>query len=320
MFDLGTLTKDYASTSTWLRERDLMYRGIKCEGCRLWKTEVLDKDRKLDGHNWKCFRCKQKTSVREGSFFQQSHLKLATIVRIMYLFVMNVPLMVAKQMLGGEVGKTCLMDWYNFMRDICTSHLPRHPVRLGGAADDEIVEVDESLYKRKNKYHRGADRGGGHWIFGCIERKSSKVMMWSVPNRERQTIQPLIEQAIIPGTMIFSDCAKIYDNLNVIGYRHEAVNHSVEFVRPDGVNTNKIEGFWGNSECKFKSMRGVVDAQLDIHLDEAIWRNNRAIDAKNQGPSLFGLFAEDVKEAYPCVVDDPMPPGYNIMPRPRYGQ
>ena len=120
--------------------------------------------------------------------------------------------------------------------------------------------------------------------------------------------------------MIFSDCAKIYDNLNVIGYRHEAVNHSMEFVRPDGVNTNKIEGFLGNSKCKFKSMCGVVDAQLDIHLDEAIWRNNRAIDAKNQGRSLFGLFAEDVKEAYPCVVDDPMPPGYNIMPRPRYGQ
>ena len=162
MFDLGTLTKDYASTSTWLREHDLMYKGMKCEGCRLWETEVLDKDRKLDGHNWKCSRCKQKTSVRKGSFFQQSHLKLATIVRIMYLFVMNVPLMVAKQMLGGEVGKTCLMDWYNFMRDICTSHLQRHPVRLGGAADDDIVEVDESLYKRKNKYHRGADRGGGH--------------------------------------------------------------------------------------------------------------------------------------------------------------
>ena len=41
------------------------------------------------------------------------------------------------------------------------------------------MELNEALYKRKNKYPRGHDRGGGQWVFGIIERKNSKVMLWT---------------------------------------------------------------------------------------------------------------------------------------------
>ena len=318
IFQLGSLTDTKEKTVHWLRENELLFAGVKCEDCLLWMSEVKDTSRIADGYTWRCSSCKKKASIREGSFFQGSHLLISTIIRIVYMFCLDIPIKNAEFMLSGDVSHVAITDWYNFCRDVCTTYLTRNPVRLGGPLQDDIVELDEALYKRKNKYHRGHDRGGGQWVFGIIERKNSKVMLWTVPDRTRDTLQPKIVATVLPGTMIFSDSARMYDNLDQIGFRHESVNHSVEFVRNDGVNTNKIEGYWGNSKQKFKQMRGVHPEQMNAHLDEIIYKHNRNIDAQAQGATLFQLFLEDMKIQYRCEIVDRMPLRYNIMPPPRY--
>ena len=91
-------------------------------------------------------------------------------------------------------------DWYNFCRDVCTTYLTRNPVRLGGPLHDDIVELNEALYKRKNKYPRGHDRGGGQWVFGIIERKNSKVMLWTHDVCGQLTLLPLWQTTATEGT------------------------------------------------------------------------------------------------------------------------
>jgi len=39
-----------------------------------------------------------------------------------------------------------------------------------------------------------------------------------------------------------------------LGYKHQAVNHSVEHVRADGVHTNDIESLWCDAKGKFKAV------------------------------------------------------------------
>ena len=92
--------------------------------------------------------------------------------------------------LGSE--HTC-SDWYNFVRDICETHLINIREQIGGieivngVIVPKVVEIDESKFFHW-KYHRGAWREG-HWVFGGIERGTRKCFLIEV---DAATLLPLI--------------------------------------------------------------------------------------------------------------------------------
>jgi len=49
------------------------------------------------------------------------------------------------------------------------------------------------------------DWWNGHWVFGGIEKDSGKCFLIEVPDRYAATLQPFIEQYILPGSHIVSD-------------------------------------------------------------------------------------------------------------------
>jgi len=53
----------------------------------------------------------------------------------------------------------------------------------------------------------------GHWVFGGIERDSGKCFLIEVPDRCAATLQPLIEQYILPGSHIMSDAGQLMPTL-----------------------------------------------------------------------------------------------------------
>jgi hypothetical protein len=56
---------------------------------------------------------------------------------------------------------------------------------------------------------------------------------------------PIIEEWILPGTTIISDCWKAYNCLEREGYVHLKVNHSLHFKDPEtGAHSNSIESSW----------------------------------------------------------------------------
>ena len=56
---------------------------------------------------------------------------------------------------------------------------------------DEI-EIDESLFVRKMKYHRGNPRPGLRvWNFGMVERQSNMAILYPVGDHTKQTLIPL---------------------------------------------------------------------------------------------------------------------------------
>jgi transposase-like protein len=69
--------------------------------------------------------------------------------------------------------------------------------------------------------------------------------MVPVEARDSSTLLKVIEEKILPGTTIYSDCWKAYDCLQEHGYQHLKVNHSLNFVDPDtGAHTQHIECAW----------------------------------------------------------------------------
>ncbi len=75
------------------------------------------------------------------------------------------------------------------------------------------------------------------------------MRVFSVKKRDANTLLPIIETHVRVGTMIHSDKWSAYNRLKSLGYEHNTINHSENFVNPEnGANTQKIESTWGSFE------------------------------------------------------------------------
>lgn len=83
----------------------------------------------------------------------------------------------------------------------------------------------------------------------------------------------------------------MYDKLSDMGYTHEKVNHSVEFVNADGSKTNKTEGHWRQMKSSLPT-HGRRKYHYASYLAEFMYRYKYA------GQNLFMVFIKHVSRAY----------------------
>ena len=154
-----------------------------------------------------------------------------------------------------SVNKNTVVDWCSFLRKVCEQHLEAHPQEIGGMDDNGnpiVVEIDESKFFHR-KYHRG-QWTEGHWVFGAVERESGRCCLMEVPDRRRETLEPIIRQWILPGSRIVSDGWRSYNdlqNMDLDVYQHDVIVHEQNFVDPDDpeIHTQNIENLWDGVCC-----------------------------------------------------------------------
>ena len=129
----------------------------------------------------------------------------------------------------------------------------------------------------------------GQWIFGGREKyNKKKVFMIPVHNRKQNTLIPLIEKWIQPGSIIHSDCWKSYNKLSILGNTHITVNHSKEFMNvSNAACTNSIEIDW--CHAKVSMPRYGMHA---AYLAEFMWRH------KYSDSDKFLQLMNDLNEAF----------------------
>ena len=189
----------------------------------------------IDLFEWRCPLCRRKKSLRDGSFFSRSHLSLRQLIIFIHLWCDDQPQTYIKQQTGiGTDDK--VVDWCNFLRDICSQHMAQNRPALGGFVTNgqpTIVEIDETYFFHR-KYHRGYFRRG-KWVFGAVERGSGRCVMKVVNRQNRQTLEPIISSWLLPGTHIISDAWGAYNQVNQLNggvYMHDIVIHQENFVDP----------------------------------------------------------------------------------------
>lgn len=131
----------------------------------------------------------------------------------------------------------------------------------------------------------GSDRKGHHKVFyGCCG--------WSKcchPHSDHPEVH-------LARHTDFSDEWRAYSSLSFLGYQHQTVNHSQNFVDPGtGAHTNSVEGYWS---CVKRQMRrqGVMNTSNDLfatYLLESLWRK------RFHGQDLFEKLLECIAEQYP---------------------
>ncbi|PAA85928.1 hypothetical protein BOX15_Mlig023551g2 [Macrostomum lignano] len=141
--DLHIVTQDTLSAIQWLAKYHLLANTHNCPcgtNMRLQRRQV---ECYINGYAWDCRVCHAQVNIRKGSFFKGSHLKLVQIVDLTYWWSMETKLTEAMSQCGIGSWST-IMDWHQFLRDICQQFLIDHPLELGSPGKE--VEINESKF------------------------------------------------------------------------------------------------------------------------------------------------------------------------------
>ena len=137
-------------------------------------------------------------------------------------------------------------------------------------------------------------------MFGLVDVSHQPALgyMEMVPRRDANTLLPIIQAHVLPGTIIYSDEWRAYSQvqslLNVS--THRTVNHSLHFVDPvTGVHTQNIESYWNRVKSRIKHMKGLHHHQMASYLDEFMWRERHG----KTSSLAFDSIMRDISRQYP---------------------
>lgn len=181
-----------------------------------------------------------------------------------------------------KVSNNLVCRVFRRLEEVCSVDIGRNPViPFGGRC---LVKCDESKFNHKAKYNRGR-RAPDVWVFGVLscDTRPAKGYYEIVRKRDRATLLPILAKCLLPGSEVHTDDWGAYYRLehhlpNHVA-RHRVVVHADNFVDPvTGVHTQDVESAWANLKAPIKQRRGISVDDLQVYLDERMWRQWRAQD------------------------------------------
>ena len=92
---------------------------------------------------------------------------------------------------------------------------------------------------------------------------------------ETSTLQPLISQKVLTGSVVCSDIFKAYTGIGARGYVHPLVDHDErQNSNRKGNNINGSEGFWGYLKRKPALKGDIRKKRLHLFSGEYVLRDN----------------------------------------------
>ena len=141
------------------------------------------------------------------------------------------------------------------------------------------IEVDESYFGGRRKGKRGRGAAGKIPVFGLLKR-GGKVFTKIIPNAKATTLIPIMQERILPDSVVYTDSLPSYNVLDVSCFKHYRINHSELFVDRKK-HINGIENFWNQAKRHMRKYNGIPKDHFHLYLKECEWRFNNP-DPKNQ--------------------------------------
>ena len=123
---------------------------------------------------------------------------------------------------------------------------------------------------RKGKRGRGS--AGKIPVFGLLKR-GGKVYTKVIPNAKSETLIPIIEDKVIPDSIVYSDSFKSYNVLDISEFKHYRINHSKRFAKAHN-HINGVENFWNQTKRHMRKFNGIPKENFELFLKEYEWRFN----------------------------------------------
>ena len=160
--------------------------------------------------------------------------------------------------------------YYRRLRELIAFELELESNEIFGGE----IEVDESYFGGKRKGRRGRGAGGEIPVFGLLKR-GGKVYTKIIPDASSATLYPIIERKVVPDSIVYSDCWRGYNVLDVSDFKHFRINHSKLFADEKN-HINGIENFWNQAKRHMRKFNGVPKENFGLFLKECEWRFNNS--------------------------------------------
>jgi transposase len=250
--------------------------SVTCPGC----GEMGAKFHKITGRRaYACQSCGHHLYPCVGTPFEKSSTLLTLWFHAMYLMTATRNGVSARE-LERQLGVTYKCAWRigHQLRDLMSA---RDAASNTGPLSGH-VEIDETYVGGRLRKFNGHGKGfylqNKSTVFGIVERGGS-VRTQVVPNEQKTTLLPIIQENVAKGSSISTDTHGSYRTLKKLGYKHGRVNHNIDEWK-NGIHcTNTIEGFWSHLKRGIKSTHASVSKQhLQRYVDEFSFRYNNRHD------------------------------------------
>tara|TARA_R110002074_G_scaffold54006_5_gene134914 strand:+ start:3417 stop:4370 length:954 start_codon:yes stop_codon:yes gene_type:complete len=217
----------------------------------------------------KCGQCRKQFTVKVGTVFESSNVKLHLWFQAAYLMASSKKGISAHQ-LHRTLGVTYKTAWF-------MAHRLREAMRsdnngpLGG--EGMVVEADETYFGYKKirsttrsdgKPYKKGQRGPANKraIVSLVER-GGNVRSFHVDSANKVTVTAIVAQNVAKESRLHTDESRLYSNAHMYVAKHESVKHTAgEYVRGD-VTSNSIEGYFSVFK---RGMKGTYQHCSEKHL------------------------------------------------------
>jgi transposase-like protein len=209
---------------------------------------------------WKCYHCRGKFTVRKGTVFEASHLKLHQWFQAAYLLCSSKKGCSSNQ-LSRTLGCTLKTAWF-------ASHRIREAMREGAlavpfGADGTAVEADETFIGKKKGIPTRAAYHHKMKVLTLIDRETGQARSTVVKKINSRELGAIMRKNISKEARLMTDEAAHYTRLGPEYADHQVVHHGAEeYVRGEA-HTNTAEGFFSVFK---RGMKGTYQHCQEKHL------------------------------------------------------
>lgn len=244
---------DYVEARVWPH-------GATCPKCgeRERVSKMGGKSTRIGAY--KCYKCRKPFTVKVGTIFESSHVKMHIWLQAIYLMCASKKGISSNQ-LHRTLGVTLKTAWF-------MSHRIREAMRSGDLAPmgggGGIVEVDETFIGQERDKPKNA-RGYHHKmkVLSLVDRTTGRAKSIVVDDVKAATLVPILRENIDRESRVMTDEAKQYHKLSGDFESHDYVRHMAGEYGRGEIHTNTIEGFFSIFK---RGMKGVYQHCGKKHL------------------------------------------------------
>ena len=261
--------------------------GFVCGRCGQRRAYALAKQRR-----WQCASCRHQVSLTAGTVLHNTKTSLTLWFWAAYLMTTDkrgISALLLQRQFGMTRYETAWMMLHKFRRAMV--NLEREPLR-------GEVEIDDTWVGGPQAGLRGSRQLRGRkaaLVIVAVEKRgrgSGRTRMAVVPDFKKTTLGNFIKEQIAPGSTIYTDGLKSFTGLQEAGFNH--------IPRPQPLRSDLRKGAKsavpladraiGNlQQWLIGTYHGVSRDQLQVYLDEFVFRHNRRKQPMAAFQTLLGL-------------------------------
>lgn len=245
--------------------------------------------------------CRAQVSLTAGTVFHNTKTPLTIWFWAAYLAVTDkrgISALLLQRQLGLRRYETAWMLLHKLRRAMINAARER----LHGD-----VEMDDTWVGGPQAGIRGSRQLKGRKaaiVLAAVEKRgerSNRLRLAVIPDVKQTTVLAFVQQHVAPGSTIYTDGLKSYDGLQAAGVRHVSRTQPTKTALRSGAPSvvPLADRAIGNlQQWLTGTYHGVSKPQLQVYLDEFVFRHNRRRQPMAAFQTLLGLGAGRAPTAY----------------------